>query len=127
MKKLVASILLLLYSTANFGVSLRLDFCGSSIYDFALFSTEKNYSECCLMMDSDKNCCESEQVYLQETSDKIQLATASPVVSLDCILLPTPSFGPDFTLAPRKKAIFPEVNAPPLKQCRQVLYACFLI
>jgi len=75
MKKFVAIILLLLYSTANFGLSMRLDYCGERLSDISFYSGEKQLSECCLIMGLDEDCCNSEQIFLQEDSDKIQKTT----------------------------------------------------
>lgn len=127
MQKFIASILLLLYSTANFGLSLRLDYCGDSLSDFALFSTGIGVSECCASMLPDEDCCNSEHVYLQESSDKIQQYQNTSVIHWDCMFsAPTPSY-PILVPVTRNPALHAESKAPPFKQRSQVLFSCFLI
>jgi hypothetical protein len=127
MKKFVASILLLLYSTANFGLSVRLDYCGDALSDFALFSAEEGISECCAKMGPDEDCCNSEQVYLQESSDKIQQSAGASAIHWVCLLSTPETFCPVVVPAPRATALYTETKAPPSKQRSQVLFACFLI
>lgn len=128
MQKFLASILLLLYSTANFGLSLRLDYCGDSIYSFAFFSDEKNLAECCLAMGAEDDCCDSEQIYLQESSDKIQKTStlSAPIVGaqdVDARFFQTRPC--EAVLKPQHLAI--ESKVPPLKQRRHAAFSCFLI
>lgn len=127
MQRLIASILLLLYSTANFGLSVRLDYCGDALSDFALFSAEAGISECCEKMGPDEDCCNSEQVYLQESSDKIQQSGNTSAISWAALLNPVET---------GFKAVLPTVyfpefpvdsKAPPINRRSQVLFSCFLI
>ncbi|HCS19321.1 MAG TPA: hypothetical protein DIW47_01960 [Bacteroidetes bacterium] len=127
MQRIIASILLLLYATANFGLSVRLDYCGDALSDFALFSTEAGISECCAKMGPEEDCCNSEQVYLQESSDKIQLSGNTSMISLDGILnqqeavfayVVPETYYPEFPA---------DSKAPPLNRRIQVLFSCFLI
>ncbi len=127
MQRLIASILLLLYSTANFGLSVRLDYCGDSLSDFALFSTEAGISECCEKMGPEEDCCNSEQVYLQDASDKIQQSGNSSDINWtgwinlseykSAAVVPAPYY-PEFPA---------DSKAPPLNRRSQVLFSCFLI
>lgn len=127
MQKLFASILLLLYSTANFGVSLRLDFCGETLHDVAFFSSEKNTSDCCLIMGMDEDCCDSKQVILQDYSDKIQKSlkenttifhTAIPNQEENIPILVS-------VLNGQEMAIKKDFSPPKLR--RHLLISCFLI
>ncbi|MHB1278580.1 MAG: HYC_CC_PP family protein [Bacteroidia bacterium] len=128
MQRFIASILLLLYSTANFGLSLRLDYCGDALSDFALYSTESGISECCQKMGSAEDCCNSKQVYLQESSDKIQLSGSISVISLaGLIIYPGESFFPALLSTPYFPEFPVDSKAPPLNRRSQVLFSCFLI
>lgn len=127
MQRLVASILLLLYSTANFGLSVRLDYCGDALSDFALFSTEAGISECCEKMGPEEDCCNSEQVYLQESSDKIQQSGNTSDIHWAGLI----NLGEYQYTAVAPATYYPEFpvdsKAPPLNRRSQVLFSCFLI
>ncbi len=73
MQKFVASILLLLYSAANLGLTARFDYCGERINGVALFATElAQPADCCgsKMMEGE-DCCSSSIAVFQESSDKM--------------------------------------------------------
>lgn len=127
MKKFVAIILLLLYSTANFGLSMRLDYCGERLSDIAFYSGEKQLSECCIMMGLDEDCCNSEQIFLQEDSDKIQKTTSDENIQVVAIMQPIP--GTEFITSLKKEArlFCLQADSPPKKVRLHVEHACFLI
>lgn len=127
MQRFIASILLLLYSTANFGLSVRLDYCGDALSDFSLFSNEAGISDCCAEMGTEEDCCNSEQVYFQESSDKLPLVVSSSIVNFDGLLNNDLSFVAGLVPAQYYPAFAVESKAPPLKQRSQVRFSCFLI
>ncbi len=127
MKKFTAIILLLLYSTANFGLSMRLDYCGERLSDISFYSGEKQLSECCLILDLDEDCCNSAQIFLQENSDKIQKTSnqgSSHAVIDGHELTWSNTFPSKQSLA---KAWKIQPDSPPGKVRLHALHACFLI
>lgn len=127
MKKFVAIILLLLYSTANFGLSMRLDYCGERLSDISFYSGEKQLSECCVIIGLDEDCCNSEQIFLQEDSDKIQ-KTTNESVQLAIPFLQELSWTATFPSIQLQSVIWKkQPDSPPNGVRLHVRNACFLI
>ena len=126
-KRFIAIILLLLYSTANFGLSLRLYFCGESLYGFGLYSQETPISPCCEKMGIPEDCCSSEQVFLQNDDDKTAQQSVQNVW-MSVLATPAGTFPTEpqvsttkyFSFAPHS---LKNLYSPP----KQVLFCCFLI
>ncbi len=127
MKRFAAIILLLLYSTANFGLSMRLDYCGDRLSDIAFYSGEKQLSECCVMMGLDEDCCNSEQIFLQEDSDKIQKTTSDDNIQVVAVVQTIPSTNPITPLNEEARLYCLKADSPPKKVRLHVEHACFLI
>ncbi|MBI1221058.1 MAG: hypothetical protein GC180_00515 [Bacteroidetes bacterium] len=128
MKKFAAIILLLLYATGNFGLAMRLDFCGESISNIALFSGEKQLAECCQEMDIPEDCCQSQLVFLQDDTDKsLHASLGFNLSNLTAIVVPAAIlYAPTHSI---EQSRVPTLRkAPPLESSqRQHLYCLYLI
>ena len=128
MRSVFALFFLILYSVSNFGLSLRLDWCGSNISGIGLYSEESGVSECCVKYSSEEDCCNSQQVFLQDDSDKAQRGEFhnAPIVMGYLAGLPS-----HYSLQVPLKQPFSfccDAHAPPIaKHSLQVLNSCFLI
>lgn len=128
MRSVFALFFLVLYSVSNFGLSLRLDLCGSSISGIGLYADDSKVSECCVKYTMEDDCCNSKQVFLQDDSDKAQPGEIhqSPVVSGFLAVLPTPLF--IHKPLNSKIGFCQQANAPPLgRNSVHILNSCFLI
>lgn len=127
MKKFAAIILLLLYSTANFGLSMRLDYCGDRLSDVSFYSGEKQLSECCVVMGLDEDCCNSAQIFLQEDSDKIQKTSNEGVTQAIAYVQ---SLAWNISLPSIESQTYTwkiQADSPPSGVRLHVRHACFLI
>lgn len=71
MKKATAILLLITYLSLSIGVSVSKHFCGGSLAEIALFSSEKKKCACSLMKsDKESDCCEDEISVVKLATDQ---------------------------------------------------------
>jgi hypothetical protein len=128
MRRVLATLFLLMYSIANFGLSVRLDLCGNSVSGIGLYSTESVKSECCIKMAPDENCCDSEQVFLQDSSDKAQPQASQTIPVVLCLSWKREYQGPFFRALANDKTCYAAANSPsPPAVSLHLIHSCFLI
>jgi hypothetical protein len=132
MKRILLSILTLIYITTATGASINLHQCMGKIVDWSLIKEEQRHCGKCGMEQSDSNkktCCKEEQKLVKLERDqsvhqeiiKIAAATGHAIIPNHFIT--------NETLATAEAVAFPVSNAPPVTQkvdaC--ILYCTFLI
>lgn len=71
MKKATAILLLMIYLSLSIGVSVSKHFCGGSLAEIALFSSEKKKCACSLMKNNkESDCCEDEISVVKLATDQ---------------------------------------------------------
>jgi len=107
---------------------MRLDYCGDELSDIAFFSGDKEIPACCMMMDLDDDCCNSQQVFLQDDSDKIQKTETNAGLNFLVFSQGTSAYQSIFQFVTKrdKFSINPAISPPSPKRL-YMRFASFLI